>query len=292
MHSLLLVSCIWAFSFPLIKGNLAGVDPSLVAVLRLGISSIVFLPFTRVRGVGSKLIAQMLALGGIQFGLMYVAYISAFRYLPAHTIVLLTTTTPLFVVIIDDLFQRRFRVLCLVAAAMAVAAGGVIQYPAGSLQARVGGIALMQISNAAFALGQVWYRRLPIPDTTPPYTVFSWLYLGATCCASLFLLFSAVSGAGGAGRGISPTQWATLLFLGSVSSGLCFFLWNSGARRVGPAALAVMNNLKIPLGVGASLVLLGEQTDYVRLGAGSVLFLASVAVAHRSASVPVTTRRA
>jgi hypothetical protein len=33
-----------------------------------------------------------------------------------------------------------------------------------------------------------------------------------------------------------------------------------------------MNNLKIPVGIVASLVVLGETTDYARLGAGCFLF--------------------
>ena len=50
-----------------------------------------------------------------------------------------------------------------------------------------------------------------------------------------------------------------------------FFLWNKGARQVNEGTLAVLNNLKMPLGILASLVLLGERTAYVRLLIGLIL---------------------
>jgi drug/metabolite transporter (DMT)-like permease len=39
MSLLLIVSLIWAFSFGLIKGRLAGLDPTAVAVLRLALAA-------------------------------------------------------------------------------------------------------------------------------------------------------------------------------------------------------------------------------------------------------------
>jgi drug/metabolite transporter (DMT)-like permease len=43
--ALIFVSILWAFSFGLIKGELTGLDPTLVAHIRLLLSFIVFLPF-------------------------------------------------------------------------------------------------------------------------------------------------------------------------------------------------------------------------------------------------------
>ena len=49
MLLLLLASLVWAFSFGLIKDQLAGLDPTAVAVLRLLCALLVFLPFLRRR---------------------------------------------------------------------------------------------------------------------------------------------------------------------------------------------------------------------------------------------------
>jgi drug/metabolite transporter (DMT)-like permease len=67
----------------------------------------------------------------------------------------------------------------------------------------------------------------------------------------------------------------TLIYLGAIASGLGFFLWNSGARQVNTGALAIFNNLKIPLAVVVSLVFFGEQANPVALLiGGSIVLLA------------------
>jgi drug/metabolite transporter (DMT)-like permease len=55
-------------------------------------------------------------------------------------------------------------------------------------------------------------------------------------------------------------------------------LWNLGSRKVDEGILAVMNNMKIPVAVIASLAILGEQTGWVRLFAGGILFAAALCV--------------
>jgi drug/metabolite transporter (DMT)-like permease len=71
-------------------------------------------------------------------------------------------------------------------------------------------------------------------------------------------------------------QVLALLYLGIIASGICFFLWNAGARKVHEGTLAVMNNLKIPVAVIASLAILRETTDYMRLLIGCGLFAAAL----------------
>ena len=63
--------------------------------------------------------------------------------------------------------------------------------------------------------------------------------------------------------------------MGVISSGVCFFLWNYGARRVTPVKLAIMNNLKIPLAAMTSLLLFREHSNMFLLSIGCLLILAS-----------------
>lgn len=62
-----------------------------------------------------------------------------------------------------------------------------------------------------------------------------------------------------------------LAYLGVVASGLCFFLWNRGAQLVAAGQLAVMNNLKIPLGVAVSLFVFREPANFWTLLVGALL---------------------
>jgi drug/metabolite transporter (DMT)-like permease len=276
---LILISIVWGFSFIIIKGTLVSLDSNFVSLIRMLLSFLVFIPFIRTSGIRSSDKLQFMLIGGIQFGLMYVAYVASYQYMPAHMIALLTTTTPLFVTIIGDLYAKEMHKGIFVAALLAVAGGAVIKLPDQSLAASLLGIILIQISNAAFAFGQIAYGRLMHSRSgLRDRQVFGIMYAGAVVVAGMFSItatdFKQIS--------VEPQQWMALAYLGLIASGLGFFLWNLGARRVHQGTLAVMNNLKIPIGVIASLLILKEHTDYVRLFAGCILFAVALWVNQRT----------
>ncbi len=269
MPFLLLVSIIWGFSFVIIKGNLVSLDSNFVSFARMLLSFAVFVPFIRTEGIRLPDKLRLMLIGGIQFGLMYVAYVAAYQYLPAHLVALLTTTTPLFVTVFNDIFEKRIHAAFLFAALLAVAGGAVIKFPDQPLSASLYGVALLQISNATFAFGQIAYKKLmDAKKIVQDKNVFGLTYGGAVIVTGSL----SVATTNFRQLAIQPQQWMTLLYLGIIASGLCFFLWNLGARRVNEGALAIMNNLKIPIGVIASLLILREHTDYGRLLLGCVLF--------------------
>lgn len=77
------VTLLWAFSFSLIGVYLAGqVDSWFSVLMRVALAGIVFLPFLKFRGVSRKLIGKLMAIGGIQLGLMYCFYYQSFCYSP------------------------------------------------------------------------------------------------------------------------------------------------------------------------------------------------------------------
>ena len=67
-----------------------------------------------------------------------------------------------------------------------------------------------------------------------------------------------------------------LLYLGAIASGLSFFLWNIGARKVNAGALAIFNDLKIPLAVIVSIIFFGEQANWVNLLIGGGIAVAAL----------------
>jgi len=68
----------------------------------------------------------------------------------------------------------------------------------------------------------------------------------------------------------------TLVYLGAVASGLGFFLWNVGARKVNGGTLAVFNDLKIPLAVAVSLIFFGEKASLPHLLIGGTVVVAAL----------------
>lgn len=273
MSYLVVVSIVWAFSFGLIGKYLPGLSPAWVGWVRLGLSAAVFLPF--IRRVPWKIGLGLFAIGAVQFGLMYLAYLTSFRYLKSHEVALFTVMTPILVALLSDLGSKRFRPLNFAAASLAVGGAAVIKWAELESAAPLIGFLLVQVSNLCFAAGQLAYRALmarlekPLPD----HRVFFWMHFGGFAVLTpmaLPLVLAATPPVP------TPLQWAILAYLGVVASGLCFFLWNRGARLVSAGQLAVMNNLKIPLGVAVSLFIFREPANAWTLLIGALLIGAAL----------------
>jgi drug/metabolite transporter (DMT)-like permease len=262
MPYLVAVSLLWAFSFGLIKGRLAGLDPAFISAARLALALLVFLPFLRLRNLSLRTAFSFAAIGAVQFGLMYLAYNESFRHLQAHEVALFTLTTPVFVTLFADALDRQFRVRALMAALLAVAGTGLIVFQGKDLRPTLLGLALVQLSNLAFAVGQIGYRKLRAQQPAlRDRDIFALLYAGA-CALTLPLALSRMDFAAFT---LTSDESRTLLYLGLIASGGGFFLWNFGATHVGAGTLAVMNNAKVPLAVACSLLFFHESADPVRL---------------------------
>ena len=280
MPYLLTVSFIWAFSFGLTKGLTSGLDGSFVAATRLGLSSLVFLPFLRLKGTPFRVVAPLVGIGAVQFGLMYLAYNESFKHLQAHEVALFTLTTPIFVTLLDDAFERKIHPRSLIAALLAVGGTAVIVFSGQERIPTLIGLGFVQLSNLAFALGQIGYKRFRSKYTAiRDRDIFALLYLGAFALT----LPVALARMDFARFTLTLSQSLTLLYLGVLSSGIGFFLWNVGATRVNAGTLAVMNNAKIPLAVVCSLLIFREIADpiglsyqLVRLSLSFVLFAAAI----------------
>lgn len=273
MLLLILVTIIWGFSFGLIKGNLAGVDSYFVSLIRMSLSLLIFLPYLRIRNLPRRMAWRIILTGGIQFGVMYIAYFFAFRYLKAYEVALFTIFTPLFVTLINDALERQFHPLFLVTAILAVAGTAIVSWQDLASPELLRGFLLVQVSNLAFAFGQVAYRRLMSElSGYKDKELFGLLYLGAvvlTALASaLFTDWQSLK--------LGATQYWTLAYLGIIASGLCFFFWNKGARQVNPGVLAIFNDLKVPLAVAISLLFFGERANLTHLLTGGVMVIAAL----------------
>lgn len=284
MWRLIAVSVIWAFSFGLIKGKLTGLDSGLVASIRLILCFLCFLPFI-LKVPEQKMRFRLMILGIVQFGIMYLAYIKSYQYLPGYLVAVFTIFTPFYVIALNTLFDKSSRdpkklSLALAAVVLSIAGAAVIVFKTPGQEAYFIGFLILQLANIVFAIGQWNYQHWA--DKSSNAGNMAWMYFGAALFASAFT-FPALDWASIA---ISTEQVGVLLYLGIIASGLCFYLWNSGSKQVSPATLAVMNNGYIPVAVVASIVLFSEEADLVRLSIGGALILLSIYISYQSA-VPV-----
>jgi len=286
MIYLALVSVIWAFSFGLIGSALSGVDSFLVATLRLGVASILFLPFLRLKDIGSVDRFRLIIYGAIQFGLMYACYMRAYQFIPSHLVAIFSILTPVYVVLIHDLRRRSFSKHYLWVAILSVLGTASIKaktIPSGDIWM---GFGLMQAAGIAFAFGQVAYRDWKRANPqVPDRSVFALLSLGGVfsvgCFSVVLTDYQAVE--------LSTENWKAILYLGCVASGLGFFLWNKGASLSNPGTLAAFNNAVVPLAVLFSLFLFGEADSLnteslVRLVLGAGLIGTAVFLGQRAKS--------
>ena len=268
------ITLLRAFSFSLIGVYLAGqVDSYFSVFLRVALASLVFLPL--LRPIPIKLAGQLMALGAIQLGLMYVFYFHSFTLLSVPEVLIFTILTPIYVTLVHDLLQRQFRLGYLLTAVVAVIGAAIIRYSPVESQVLVGFL-VVQGANLCFALGQVGYKRLieRTPTTVPQRYLFGYFYLGAL--AVTLILWLAL---GDMGR--LPTtgvQWGVLIYLGVIASGLGYFLWNKGATLVDAGTLAIMNNALIPAGLVVNLLIWNRDADLVRLSIGGGVLLVSLLV--------------
>ena len=285
MIYLVITTLIWAFSFGLIGNTLKGIDPLQIADTRLLFALIAFLPFIKLCNTNWQEKWQLILLGALQYGVMYICYLSAFRYLPSHLVALFSVLTPLYIVIMNDLRVRSFTPWYLLAAIISVLGAAIIKMGSINDTDIWLGFGLMQIANMAFAFGQIYYRdwkkeRPHITDSS----VFGFLYLGAAIFTTIATLL--ISQQSPIPINATSTQWLVLVYMGFIASGLGFFFWNKGGTQTSVGVLATFNNAVVPLAMFASLFVFGEAKggsteELNRLIIGSMLIISALLIAKR-----------
>ena len=273
MAYLSFVTLLWAFSFSFIGVYLAGkVDVYFMVLTRTLLALLVFLPFLRWGRLRAALAGQLMAIGAIQLGIMYLFYYHSFLLLTVPEVLIFTIFTPLYVTLCHDLLARRLHGKYLLTALLAVLGAAVIRYDHLTSDYLLG-FAVVQGANLCFALGQVGYKWVLArePEPLPQHQVFACFFIGALLVSLVAWLLQ--------GSPRYPTdalQGGLLVWLGAGASGLGYFLWNKGATQVNAGVLAIMNNALIPAGLLVNLLIWNQHADLWRLGLGGGLIFLSL----------------
>jgi drug/metabolite transporter (DMT)-like permease len=130
------------------------------------------------------------------------------------------------------------------------------------------GALLVQLSNVFFALGSFywtkWFKPTGETDVSLMVPFFAGAFVMSTLLCVLFCRSFEMP---------NTQQLAQLAWLGAVSSGLGFFLWNIGSVKVSGIILSIANNLKLPIAVIVSIFFFDEKTSMVPLAFGIFLIL-------------------
>ena len=274
MPYLVTVNLLWAFSFSLIGEYLAGrVDSDFAVLVRVAIAALVFIPFTRWRGLPLRLLGGLWLAGALQFGVTYLCLYRSFTVLTVPEVLLFTVLTPIYVTLLDDALARRFNPWALVAALVAVGGGVAIRFQ--PLEGDyLWGFLLLQLANATFAAGQVLCRHLLArhPLDVPLYRFFGHFFLGALVLAlPSWLIFG-----NPARLPHTAVQWGVLVWMGLFATALGMFWWVKGCTRVDAGALAVMNELHVPLGLLVNLLIWNRDADLKKIALGGGVIVLSL----------------
>ncbi len=278
MRYLILMTLIWAFSFSFIGEILAGrVDSYFAVLVRVSLASLIFVPFTKFRGIATSLKLKIMLIGSIQIGFMYIFFYQSFLFLSVPEVILFTIFTPIYVTLVYDGFKGRFKPLYLISTGIAVLGAYIIRYQNVDSEF-ITGFLMVQGANICFAIGQSAYKKVMESNQDIVQSdVFGYFHFGALIISVVaFALFANP-------EKLSPTfiQWGVLLWLGIVASGIGYFLWNKGACEVDAGILGIMNNALVPAGLVMNLLIWNTPTDYVSLSIGSGVIFFSLALHYR-----------
>lgn len=276
MIYLLIATICFSLSFGLIKSQLSTLPNDYVVMVRLIFAFIIFLPFIKKFDLKTHLKAFFI--GIIQFGIMYIAFLKAFKYLQGNEVALLTTTTPIFVALWATLFGERFKTIYILCILMSVFGAGIVVWQNLEFSQIVKGILLMETSNCTFALGQVLWKNY-IPEKTKSENLMASAYLGA-----LSLIFPLVILNNEISTTLTHLQFLSILYLGVIPTGIGFFLWNKGTKLVKSSTLAIMNNLKIPFGVLFSIIVFQEKINLTNFILGSAIIIIAILILNKNNS--------
>ncbi len=210
-------------------------------------------------------------IGMIQFGLMYLLFIKAFKFLQGNEIAILTTTTPVFVAVWSSVFGEKFKPVYIFCILMSVIGAGIIVWNNMTFNMIVKGVLLMESCNCSFALGQVLWKKF-VGDND--VNLMSSAYLGAF----LFVLPFSLLAVDFTNIVLTKGQIFSILYLAIIPTGIGFWLWNKGAEKVKYSTLAIMNNLKIPLGVIFAIFIFHEKINMLNFILGSAVILFAILI--------------
>lgn len=288
----MLVVLFWGFNFAVVKVPLEVMPPFVVNTIRFVISAVVLgalhVQASHARGVSPWSTFRagwktVVALGVVGHALYQVGFILGIDRTTAGGAALLIASSPLVtaaaghVLGIDRLGARGW-------VGVAVSLVGVVLVVLGR-PGEVGGdtVGVLLLLGAAIAWGLTTVLSRPVLDRgATPLGLAFW---GVTIALPILIALAIPEVSQTPWEQVDTLDWLALLYSGSLSTGIAYWLWNSAVRQVGPSRTAAFSNLVPFVGVGAGAVLLGEPVAGLQLLGGALIVGGLVVVRKRAPRV-------
>ena len=274
---LLALACCWSSTYPLTKIGLASIPPITFISARSLIAALFLLVILRLRGLrlptdakAWKLFAQQQTINST---IPFLMITWAQQYVPAASTVVLASTTPIFAFLITWGITRHepATLLKLAGAILGLAGTAVIigLDALGGLSNDIVAEMVILLATVSFACATIFGLRLS--DYDPMVVAAGSLLLGGTLLLPVSLIVDHP-------WTLRPTTEALVATVtkGILSSALGLMLFYMCLSRLGTLTTNAQGYLRIPIGVGLSVLLLGESVP-TNLALGLVLVMAGVA---------------
>jgi len=274
---LLALACCWSSTYPLTKIGLGSFPPITFISARSLIAAAFLFVILRMRGIRMpmdrgawKLFAQQQTINST-FPFLLITW--AQQYVPASSTVVLASTTPIFAFLITwGITRHEPATLLKLAGAILGLAGTALIIGLDALTALDSNILaeiVILIATISFACATIFGMRLT--DYDPMVVAAGSLLYGGVVLLPFALLIDHP-------WTLRPTAeaLAATVAMGIFSSALGLMLFYMCLTRLGTLTTNAQGYLRIPIGVGLSVVLLGEAVP-ANLALGLVLVMAGVA---------------
>jgi drug/metabolite transporter (DMT)-like permease len=274
---LLALACCWSSTYPLTKIGLGSIPPVTFISARSLIAAAFLLAILRARGVriptdakAWKLFAQQQTINSI-FPFLLITW--AQQYVPASSTVVLASTTPIFAFLITWGITRHEPATLLKLAGAVVGLAGtavIVGLDAlSTLDANILAEIVILLATISFACATIFGMRLT--DYDPMVVAAGSLLFGGMLLLPVALIVDHP-------WNLHPTPQALIatVAMGIFSSAFGLMLFYMCLTRLGTLTTNAQGYLRIPIGVGLSVLLLGESVP-PNLALGLVLVMAGVA---------------
>lgn len=271
---------VWGSTFAVTKVIVNKVPPMTLAFYRCSIGALTLLSILALRKGRSpgKYLAGVpwgvfILLGFTGVTMFYIFFNLSVRMTSASVGALLQGFIPVCIAAFAAIFLKEKlsvkQIIGIIVSVTGVILIGFLSHNEGDTTGSITGNLLMIIAIIGWSVYTIISKKVAGMD---PLLVTSL----STLAGSVLLLPAAIYENWGTGwPQVSPTDWLTILFLGAMASGICYFLYNRSLQLLSAAQVGNFINLDPLVGFMIALIFLHESVNLLQI-MGALLVVAGV----------------
>lgn len=265
------------------KNAISTVSAPVLMILRALVASFAYLLFIKMRKTNLLMIKKkdvflFIILGILNIPLNQFLFFNSMRYTNPPNVALAYALSPMFVVIIAFFFlSEKISFMKTIGIIIAIAGTTLILFEKGidiSLDNFLG-TSLALLASLSWSLYTILSKKL-VADYGVVYTTAVSMVFGLI----LFLPIFALMGNYSEIIDLTTIDWLQIFYLGIITSGVAYLLWNFALKRYEASKVSVFNNLQPVFTTILSVIFFNQEISLIFL-AGGLLTITGVFITQR-----------